>query len=77
MQKKNDELHYKKEEGQLLYNTLLNKVHKGNVDEMFEYFKQRVQYIDVYGDNPEQKMINYCTFKYEATLNMYNALNKR
>lgn len=77
MQKKNDNIQLRREAGQSLYNDLLNKIHKGNVDDMFKYFKDRVQYIDAYGDNPEQKMINYCTFKYEATLNMYNALNKR
>lgn len=77
MNKKNDDIQLKREAGQSLYNDLLNKVHKGNVDEMFKYFKDNVQYIDAYGDTPEQKMVNYCIFKYEATLNMYNALNKR
>jgi len=64
------------EEGQLLYETLLNNVHQGNIEEMFNYFKNNVTYIDSYGYTTEKKLLNYCTYKPELTKKMYGAYKK-
>ena len=67
----NIEMQNKIDEGTLLYNTLLNNVHKGNVDEMYAYFSVKIQFLSSYGYSKEKQMLNYCCFKKEAVINMY------
>ena len=61
----------KKEDGKLLYDTLLNKAHNGNFKEMYNYFKKKVERLEIYGDTEEKQLLNYCSFMYEIVLSMY------
>jgi len=71
MEIKETNVNDKKEAGIMLYNNILNKVHNNNVDEMYEYFKKKVERIEYYGNTPEDRMINYCSFKRDIVLRMY------
>lgn len=57
--------------GKELYKDILNRVHNGNINEMYEYFKKNIERIDVYGDTIEKKLINYCNYKSDIVLRIY------
>ena len=61
----------KSQEGEMLYDKLLNEVHKGNFDEMYKYFLKNVERLKIYGITEEKQVLNYCTFQRDAVLNMY------
>ena len=64
-------LQEKKERGQALYKDILNKVHKGNFEDMYLYISRRVERLNCYGDTKEQQVINYCTYKRDSVLYIY------
>lgn len=68
----NDRLESKLTAGKVLYTDILNKVHKGNVAEMYKYIKKCYDKIDLYGDTPEKALENYCAFKSSILLTYYN-----
>ncbi|MBO5388390.1 MAG: hypothetical protein J6A59_09650 [Lachnospiraceae bacterium] len=71
-----NDIELQKEEGELLYNILLNKVHNGDVNEMYKYFCSKVEHIKAYGKDDkgndiETQMINYCSFRRDSVISMY------
>lgn len=65
------DLNEKIENGKQIYNTLLNKVHKNNIEEMYNYFEKKFERIELYGDTPEKRLINYCTYKTNCVISAY------
>jgi hypothetical protein len=61
----------KKEDGKLLYETLLHRVHNSDFENMYEYFKVRVERLEIYGDTLEKQLVNYCAFKRDMVLTFY------
>ena len=59
--------------GEKLFTDILHKVHNGNIDEMFNYFKECCNKIEMYGNTHEKALMNYCSFKTTDVLKYYNA----
>lgn len=58
--------------GEYLYPKILNDIFGGDVDKMYKHFENNVQRIYLYGDNPEERLQNYCKYKCNNTAVLFN-----
>lgn len=60
------------DKGTQLYKNILKSVHKNNIEEMYNYFNKKVEFIESYGDTIEKRLLNYCIYKENLVKLMYN-----
>lgn len=70
--KSEEELDEQIEQGKQLFKIILDQKHNGNMDEMYQFFKDNIERIDIYGDTIEKKLVNYCTFKSDMVAYIYS-----